>query len=78
MTIIVVAITEVTMNTTANPMNTSQCLSLVLLVLSLTVSLLSLSTESKLHYNVDQCITIELLLVLTMYIKFYACIHMLF
>ena len=61
MTIIVVVITEVTMNTTANPMNTSQCLSLVLLVLcSLNVSLFSLSTKSKLHYNVDQCITTEL------------------
>ena len=61
MTIIVMAFTEVIMNTTANPMNTSQCLSLVLLVLySLTVSLLSLSTGSKLHYNVDQCITTEL------------------
>ena len=43
-TLIAVVITEVTMNTTANPINISQCLSSVLVVLcSLTVSLLSLT-----------------------------------
>ena len=71
-------ITEVTMNTTANPMNTSQCLSLVLLMLcSLSVSLLLLSAAYRLqlHYNVDQCITIELPLVITMYLaaNYFSC-----